>query len=436
LTVTSQSAAKRFKDTEMSLADIAAELGVEALVAGSILREGDQVRIAAWLVDPSTESNLWADTFERSLVSVMALYSDITQAIANEIQITLTPEEESRLADTQEVDPEAYDAYFQGLFHWKKLTPEGLGLAQQYFELALEKDSTFALAYAGMSSVWGGRGQMGLVSPQEARSKANEFARTAVELDDGLAEAHHALAGHLTWREWEWEEAWDHWRRALAINPNDARLNAYYAHFLCIMGLPEDALPFAERALAADPFSALYQALFGMTLMFNRRYDEAIAAATVAREIDPTVPIDARQDAYIASGMREEQLTHQREGIADDPERVAAFDRGLAEGGYEGAQLAIADLLASQYGREGFGRFRAFGVGLRYLDGGDHDRAMNWLERAVEAKEPNMPYIGLPTFDRIRSHPRYPDLIRRFNFPGEVLDRYLAQARAMGSEGG
>ncbi|MFH1763370.1 MAG: protein kinase [Gemmatimonadota bacterium] len=429
LKVTSLSAARRFRDSEMSPAEIARELGVEALVTGSILREGDQVRVAAQLVDPSTERNFWAQTFERNLTSVMALYGEVTQAIANEIQVTLTPDEESRIADTQEVNPEAYDAYLQGVFHWKKLTPEGLDLAQQYFELAMEKDSTFALAYVGLSRVWGGRGQMGLASPQEAGSKANEFVRRAIELDDGLAEAHHALASHLTWSQWLWDEAWDHWRRALAINPNDAMLNAYYAHFLCVMGLPEDALPFAERSLVLDPFSALYQALFGMTLVFNRRYDEAIVAATAAREIDPTVPVDARQSAYIASGMREEQLTNQRERIADDPERVAALERGLAEGGYEGAQLAIADLLASQYGREGYGSFRAWGIGLRYLDGGDLDRAMDWFERAVEAKDPNMPYIGLPTFDAIRAHPRYPGLIRRMNFPEEVIARYLNEVR-------
>ncbi|MBT8397208.1 MAG: hypothetical protein KJN92_09585, partial [Gemmatimonadetes bacterium] len=427
LTVTSQSAASRYKDTELSLAAIAAELGVEALVAGSILREGNQIRIAARLVDPSTERNLWAETFERSLTSVMALYGDVTQSIAEEIQVTLTPEEESRLANTQEVNPEAYDAYFQGTTHWRKLTPDGFDLAQQYFEFAMEKDSTFALAYVGMARVWGGRGQMGLISPQEARSKTDEFIRRAIELDDGLAEAHHALAGYLTWGEWKWEEAWDHWRRALTIAPNDANLNAYYAHFLCIMGLPEDALTFAERALEVDPFNALYQALFGMTLVFNGRYDEAIVAATAAREVDPTVPVDARQFAYIANGMRDEQLAHQRERIADDPERVRAFESGLAEGGYEGAQLGIADLLASQYGREGFGRYRAWGIGLRYLDGGDYDRAMDWFEEAIKAKDPNMPYIGVPTFDPIRSHPRYPDLVQELNFPEEVLARYLSE---------
>lgn len=429
LKVMSQSAARRFRDSEMSPAEIARELGVEALVTGSILREGDQVRVAAQLVDPSTGRNFWAQTFERNLTSVMALYGEVTQAIANEIQVTLTPDEESRIADTQEVNPEAYDAYLQGVSHWKKLTPEGIDLARRYFALSIEKDSTFALAHVGMSSVWAGRGQMGLVSPQEARSKSNEFVRRAIELDDGLAEAHQRLAGHLTWAEWEWDEAWDHWRRALAINPNNAMLNAYYAHFLCIMGLPEDALPFAERSLGLDPFSALYQALYGVTLVFNRRYDDAIVAATAAREIDPTMPVDARRNAYIASGMREEQLTHQRESIADDPERVAALERGLAEGGYEGAQLAIADLLASQYGREGYRSFRAMDIASRYLEGGDLDRAMDWFERAVEVKDPNMPYIGLPTFDAIRAHPRYPGLIQRMNFPEEVMARYLNEVR-------
>jgi TolB-like protein/tetratricopeptide (TPR) repeat protein len=425
LRVSSTSAAKRFRDSEMSPAEVARELGVEALVTGSIIREGDQVRVAAQLVDPSTGTNLWAETFERSLVSVMALYGDLTQAIANEIQVRLTPEEESTFADPQEVNPEAQDAYFRGMGHWNKLTPEGMDLAERYFELALEKDSTFAKAYAGLSAVWSGRGQMGLVSPLEARDQANELARKAIEMDDAVAEAHSALAAQLTWGEWQWEEAWNHWRRSLEINPNDPFANAYYAHFLCIMGLPEEALAYAERAMEVDPFSALYQALYGMVLLFNRRYDDAIAAATAALEIDPTVPVDARQGVYIAQGRKEEQLAHQRERISIDPDRVAAFERGLAEGGYEGAQLALAELFVSQYGREGFGRFATYGTALRFFDGGDYDRAMDWFERAVEAKDPNMPYVGAPSYDPMRSHPRYPDLIRSMGFPEEVVGRYL-----------
>jgi len=429
LKVTSQAAANRFRDSGLSSAEIAAELGVEALLAGSVLREADLVRIDIRLVDPSTESNVWAQTFERSLTSVMALYGDVTQAIAQEIRVTLTPDEESRIADDQEVDPEAYDAYLQGNFHWKKITPEGLDLAEQYYELAMEKDSTFALAYAGLAWIWGARSQMGLVSPLEAGSKSNQFAGRAVELDDGLAEAHYALAANLTWGGWAWGEAWDHWRRALEINPNDANLNAYYAHFLCIMGLPEDALLFSERALDLDPYSSLYRALHGMTLTFNRRYDEAIAAATAALELDPGMQLDARQLVYIARGMRDEQLAHQRERIANFPERVAAFEAGLEAGGYEGAQLALADLFVSQTGEDGAFRFNPWGIALRYLDGGDLDRAVDWLEKATSARDPNVPYIGLPIYDVIRTHPRYPDLIRSIGFPEEVEARYLNEVR-------
>jgi tetratricopeptide (TPR) repeat protein len=423
----------RYRDTEMSLSEIALELGVEALIDGSVLREGNQIQVRAQLVDPISGNNIWARSFDRGLTSLLALYGELARTIAGEIHVTLTPEEEGRLAQAREVDPEAYDAYLQGRFHWQKLTPEGQDLAMQYFELALEKDSTFVLAYAGLSSVWGARGQVGVVDPREARSKANEYARRAIELDDGVAEAHHALAGHLTWREWEWEEAWHHWRRAIELNPNDARANAFYAHFLAIMGRPEDALPFAERAVAQDPFSALYQALYGITLIFNGRFDEAIAAGITSREIDPTMPIDPREWAYIATGRQEEHIDIQREWYAPDPESLAALERGLAEGGYQGAHLAVADLQASRYGHD---VFQPTVVGNLYLFGGDLDRAMAWFERGVEVKEPNMPYIGLPIYDPIRSHSRYPDLIRSFNFPEEVQEYYLTRPRAMGSEGG
>jgi tetratricopeptide (TPR) repeat protein len=275
---------------------------------------------------------------------------------------------------------------------------------------------------------------MNLISPQEALPRELAFAEKAVELDDGLAGPQYTLASVLSWGQWEWTEAWEHWRRALAINPNDPMTNAYYAHFLCIMGLPEEGLIYAERALETDPFDALYQALYGFTLVFNGRYEDAISAATTAREIDPNVPIDARQYAYIAAGMLEAQLAHQRERIADDPERVAAFERGLAEGGYEGAQLAIAALLAERYeGRGGGqGHFGARGIALRYLDGWDIERGMYWIKKAVEERDPNLPYLRLPPCDRLASHPDYPELLESLNFPPEVRERYLARADSIG----
>jgi tetratricopeptide (TPR) repeat protein len=407
----------------MSPADIAAELGVEALVAGSILREGDQVRIAARLVDPSTESNLWAQTFERSLTSVMALYGDVTQAIANEIQITLTPDEESRIADTQEVDPEAYDAWLKGSYHWNRLTPEDYDIAERYFELSLENDSSYAPAYAGLAWVWSARQSTGVVSAQEAGPKVKAAALQAIALDDGSWQAHEALAIARTLTDWDWAGAESAWERTLELNPNAANAHAYYAHFLAIMGRSGEAVFHSERALDLDPFNPLFHGLYAMVLCFERRWDDAMAAARTAMDTQPLMAVarTALQYAYIAKGMRDEQLNLQRARIAADSERLTAFEQGLAEGGYEGAQRAIADVLAARYREGKF--FSARGIALRYLDAGDYDLAIKWLENAYEIRQQTLPYIsGVPVWDPVRSHPRFQALLRNMNLPEEVID--------------
>jgi serine/threonine protein kinase/tetratricopeptide (TPR) repeat protein len=429
LTVTTQSAAKRFKNSELSAAEIAAELGVDALVAGSVLREGDRVRITARLVDPSTESNLWTQAFERSLTSVMALYSDVTQAIASEIEVTLTPEEETRLATTQEVDPEAYDAYLKGTVYWRNLTREVLDTAERYFELALEKDPLFALGYSGLARVWGGRSQMHLAPTDEAGAKGLAAAQRAIELDEDAAEAHEAMAMILSWHAWDWAGAWPHWRRSLDINPNFAEAHAFFAHFLAIMGRPEEALPHAARAVELDPFNSLFHAMQAVTFLFNRRFDEFKVADSLARAIDPNQPIGFRNAALSAQRRYEERLANQRERNAADSELIAALDRGFAEGGYEGAQLAMANILEQRYEMDPGGGVRVDAIAAGYMEGGDLDRAMDWLEEGLEEHDPNLPYVGFPNMSPLRSHPRFPDLLRGMNFPEEVIARYLEEAR-------
>jgi tetratricopeptide (TPR) repeat protein len=223
------------------------------------------------------------------------------------------------------------------------------------------------------------------------------------------------------WGEWDWESAETAFQQAFKLNPNYPDAHAYYSHYLAHMGRTDEALPYMERALELDPLNPLFHALYGVVLVYNRRFDEALAAASTAKDMWPGIPIagSVQQDVFIAKGMRDEQLAHQRQRIAPDPERVAAFERGLEEGGYEGAQRGIADVLAARYGKSGWGEFGASGIAFRYLDAGDYDLAIDWLEKAYDEHDPNLPYIGLPAYDPLRSYPRFKDLLRRIGLPFE-----------------
>jgi len=406
-----------FMDSDTSIREIGEQLGVAMVLEGSVRRSGDTVRTTVQLIEASTENHLWAKSFERDLTDILALQSDVARAVANEIELALTPEEEERLAAARVVNPEAHDAYLKGSYHWKKLTPNDLDTAQRYFELALEKDPSYAPAYEGLAWVWAASQQMGWVPPHEAGPKAKAAALQAVALDNESAGAHEALAVVKTWTDWDWAGAEPEWQRALELDPNAANTHAYYSHFLLNVGRIDEAIPHSERSLELDPFNALFHSLYGVALQYQRHYDDALAAARTALAMQPDIPIapNTLRDVFILKGMRDEGLALQRERIADDPERVAAFERGLAEAGYEGAQRGIADVLAARY--EKSGGVRAMGIALRYLDAGDKDRAIDWLEKAYENRNPNMPYIGKPLYDPLRSDPRFQALLRRMNLP-------------------
>jgi len=246
---------------------------------------------------------------------------------------------------------------------------------------------------------------------------AKAAAEKAVELDDTLAEAHYALALIRAWSEWDWESAETEFQRAIELNPNFPDVRAYYSHFLAHMGRTDEALSHIELALELDPFNALFHGMYAIVLQYQRRYDDVIAAAQTALALQPNqgAARTALQYGYIMKGMRDEQLAIQRARIALDPERLAAFERGIKEGGYEGAQRGIADVLAARYEKSEY--LSATGIANRYLDAGDYDKAIDWLEKAYEDRNPNLPYLGLPEYNPLRSDPRFQDLLRQMGLP-------------------
>ena len=285
--------------------------------------------------------------------------------------------------------------------------------------LALEKDPNYALAYVGIANVWGGRQQQGLVPASEARPKAKAAATKALELDDTLAEVHHKLAGIRAWTDWDWAGADTAFRRAIEINPNYPDARAYYSHFLFMMRRPEEAMEQIERALELDPFNALFRAIYGMDLMYARRYDDAIA---MLRETLRTAPNDwtalsTLRSAYHQKGMYEEALEIWKTSYAakGDHEAEKALARGYAEAGYSGALSRVAEMLIA---RSRTTYVTSWQIGTLYTRAGKNDEALEWLEKAYEEHDGNMPYISVdPIFDGLRDNPRFQDLLRRMNLP-------------------
>jgi len=417
LGVIARTSVMRYKKTDTPIDRIGQELGVGYVLEGSTRREKNRVRITAELIQVRDQTQLWADSYERELSGILAVQSEVAQSVAKALALKLLPAEQARLASTRTVNPEAYDAYLRAFQHWTQLTPRGFDIAEKYVDLALEKDPSYAPAYIGRVWVWAGRNQMGLASPEEAGPKAIAAALRAIELDENSAVAHEALASIRTWIDWDWAGAEPEWRRALELNPNSAQTHAFYSHFLANVGRLDEAVQHIKLALELDPFNALFHSFYASVLMYSRRYDDALAAARAALAMQPDAPVALTnlEEALFAKGMRDELLAVEKERAAGDPARVAAYEQGLAEAGYEGVQRRLADFMAARY--EQTGRVMAVDIAIKYMFAGDKARAIDWLEKAYEDRDPNLPYLGKPVWDSLRDDPRFQDLVRRMNLP-------------------
>jgi TolB-like protein/Tfp pilus assembly protein PilF len=413
--VIARSSVIRFKGTKKPLHEIAQELKVDALITGAVLRSGNRVRVTAQLINPANDAQIWARSYEHDLSDILSLQNEIVSEVTREVRVKLTPQEETRLASAGKINPQAYEACLKGRFHLLKMTRPDLDSALQYFELALKTDANYALAYAGIATVWGARQQQGLASASETTPRVAEAAAKALELDSTLAEVHYTLAVIRTWVYWDWEGAETEFRTAIDLNPNYPEARAYYSHLLNILGRPKEAMSQIERALDVDPFNSLFQALYGMDLMYARRYDDAIGLLRKTLKTSPNdlVALSTLRSALHMKHLDTEALEVWKQSYAarDDREAEEALARGFDEGGYSGALRRVAETLAA---RSKTTYVSPWQIGTLYTRAGKKDEALDWLEKAYLARDQNMPYLGVdPIFDTLRDDPRYQGLLRK-----------------------
>ncbi|HVN78853.1 MAG TPA: tetratricopeptide repeat protein, partial [Terriglobia bacterium] len=331
----------------------------------------------------------------------------------------LTPQERARLAGARPVNPEAYDAYLMGRFHWYKATPQGLDTALKYFRLAQEKDPNSALAYVGIGFVWSMRAHTGILPSGEGWPEARAAAVKALELDNTLVEAHDLLASVLTWYEWNWAAGEREYRCAIEINPNYANARCFYSLFLHAMRRSLEARSQIEQALGLDPYNPFFHMVLAGQLINEGRPDEAVTRLHRAATMQPDnlfVHGDLWR-AFHQKGEYEEAMAEAKEYFAllADREVVQALERGYAHGGYRNGMRRAADTLAMQSKRTSA---NPMDVAVLFAYAGEKDRALDWLEEAYEERSSQLPYIGVArTFEPLRSDPRFQNLLRRMNLP-------------------
>jgi serine/threonine-protein kinase len=417
--VIARTSVMQYQHTTKPARVIAAELNIDAVVEGSVARSADSVFIRAQLVDGGTEQTLWAGTYGGDVRHVLNLQRQMTRAIVGELRLALTPQAELRLRSAPRVHPEAYEAYLKGMFHWRRSTLQDLQTAKQYFEFALLKDPQYALAHVGMAHVWIGLQQHGFVAASEATPLAKAAAAKALTLDSTIAEVHSTLAFIKCWSDWDWQGAETGFRQAIKLNRNDPQARAYYSHLLHIVGRPQEAMAQIDSALELDPLNSLFRSLYAMDLMYARRFDDAISLLRGTLQTEPTntVALATLRSAYHEKGMYKEALEVWKASLEAKGDTVAkaALARGFADGGYSGALSRMAETLVM---RSRTSHVTPWQIGTLYTRAGKKDEALDWLEKAFEARDPNVPYLSVdPIFDDLRANPRFQALIHRLNLP-------------------
>lgn len=421
LRVISRTSVMQFKNTKLSAREIARTLGVDALVEGSVIREGNRIRVHAQLIRGATDEHFWSQAYDRELRDVLSLESEVAQSIARKVEVTVTGKEQERLTAARSVSPEVYESYLKGRSAYDKSNSRGqagkAGIEEsiRYFEEAIKKDPSFAPAYVGLATAYRRLGAVLVgVPPTETRPKVISAAQKALEIDPELAEAHARLADIYQTR-FQWSDAEAEYKRALELKPNDAATHRIFAIWLVSQGRTEEAVAWSRRGRELDPLGTSGSSL-GFTLFYARHYDEAMHEL---RSVLTLRPDDAEALWYlgfvlIAKGLPDEAIPVLEKGVSVSDRSPAIISILIRAYAHAGRRADALRLLAELKGRKQAGYVTPAAFVNAYLGLGEYDEAFAWLEQAYREQSNSLQFLKVqPFYDPIRGDPRFKDLVHR-----------------------
>jgi serine/threonine-protein kinase len=411
LRVTPRTAAFAYKGKAGDISRIGRELGVDRILEGSVRRQDDRVRIVATLYDVESGERLWFETYDRAFGAVLPLQTEIAATIAERLQRRLLPAERVRLTERHSVDPAAYDSYLKGRYFFDQRTAASLGQAIGHFRRALEIDSSYARAYAGLADTYSILVWTGAAPSTELFPLAERAARRAVSLDSALAEAHMSLGIIHAFHDWDWAGA--ERETALAVKLDSTLAQAWYwrTWHLIATGRDDEAMASLQHARRLEPLSLITNARIGTLLIWANRYHEADSVLRKTLEIDPSYPVARVQLARVlsAEGKHAEAIA----ALPPDSVRLGSFESGIA--GFVYATAGQRDrALAAARELEARTSVPAEGVAAIYAGLGDHATALTWLERAADARGIGLIFLAAePMYDVLHDEPRYKRVVER-----------------------
>jgi eukaryotic-like serine/threonine-protein kinase len=398
-----------FKDTR-DPRTVGRELGVRAVLTGEVARDDDMLVVRVELVDVDSGARLWGNEYRRASSELETVPGEVARALSHELRTRLNGEQARRITRDYTSSTDAYQQYLRGRFFWNKRTPDGYGKAIEYFTAAVTADPTFALAYSGLADSYSMLRSYGIRSNEEVIPLARAAAERAVQIDGSLAEAHTSL-GKIASDTWRWAEADAAFARAITLNPNYATAHHWQAMYLAEVGRIGEALTAIRRAQALDPLSLIINAEVGRLQYFARDYDGAIVQLSKTLELDPDFAI---AHLHLGSVL----LVKRR-----FDEAVRAFRHAATLGGpMPGVNLARAYALAGDRSKAeaalrqilGEPRQMPYALAVLYVTLGDHDRAIDWIERGLDGQGGGPWFLKVnPPFDALQTHPRFQAILRR-----------------------
>ena len=416
LRVISRTSVMGYKGARKPLPQIARELNVDAVIEGTITRSGGRVRITAQLIEGALDKHVWAQSYEGDLRDTLALQSRVARAIAEEIRVSIQPQEQAALKNVRAVNPEAYEAYLKGRFFWNRRTVDGLNRAKAYFDEAVAKAPDYAEAYSGLADTYAllGDWQYGVMASREALPAAKAAATKALELHSGLGEAHTSLGFALSGFDWDWASAEKEFRRAIDLNPGYATAHHWYAWHLSLMGRHGEAIAEMRKARSLDPLSLIINADLAEVLLIAHFYDESLQQSRRTIDIDPAFALAHNQlaEAYLQKHMRDDAIAEFQKAVQlseGSPLCTANLARAYAAAG---RSAEAEPLLAALKQRANPAYSNATEIAMVYAALGEKAQAMTWLERGYNERF-NPGVLLRPGFDSLRADPGFQAMVRR-----------------------
>ena len=413
LKVISRTSVMRFKETKLSASEIAKTLGVDSLVEGSVMREGNRIRVHAQLIRAASDEHFWSEEYDRELEDMLALQSEVAQAIAERVEVTITGQERSQLVAARPVAPEVYESYVKGS-NDPEYTKAQIEHRIADFKDAIRMDPTFAPAYVGLAGTYISYQDIFVgAPPSEIRPKAISAARKALELDPELAEAHAVLA-EMYQKQWKWAESEAEYKRALELKPNDASAHRGYSYWLACQGRTQEALPWVERGRELDPLGSADT--IGFVLLMARRYDESIREYRSVLAVHPDYT-NARWGlgfALIVNNQTDQAIPELEKTVAmmnRSPGSLDMLATAYAHAGRRKDALSLINELKKRRQRD----YVPSGAFITsYLALGDYDQAFFWYYEAYKEQSAILQWLKVdPLFDPVRGDPRFQELLRR-----------------------